>query len=50
MVEPTGLTEPWMQPTKEREESRMTAGFWPSIPFNEMGKASWEKIWGEKSQ
>lgn len=44
MVEPTGLTETWMQPTKEREESRMTAG------FNEMGKASWEKIWGEKSQ
>ena len=42
-VEPTGHTETWMQPMKERKESVMTPGFWPSIPFNEMGKALWEK-------
>lgn len=44
VVEPTGLTETWMQPMKERKESRMTPGFWPGMPFNEMGKVSWEKF------
>lgn len=30
---------------EERKESRMAPGFWPGLPFNEVGKASWEKIW-----
>lgn len=44
-VEPTGITETWMQPMKERKESKMTPGVWPSVSFNEIGEALWGKTW-----
>ena len=44
-AEPTGLTESWMQPMKERKESKTTSGVWPSVPFSEIGEALWGKTW-----